>query len=396
MLEALGLSHRNLLYAALYDDTVLASGAIKPADLAAALSPNAPPADRLLALKILRRAICFEDYSRVVADHFGAVCRVLLLSGSGREMAAASALLRDFGRVEQHRPIILFNHAMLRDMLVQRPDAHVQRGVCAMLAWTLTDHFLEKQIRRLLAETDIGNYLHSVYLRSGDLLARRYALMCLKLARTGDVFDVATVEAFHHKLTAMAFAGHFTIAFAAVGAWTLARLAGAVRSQYRDLCCPDPDGKPRGALWHMATKQRAKAFQTAHKVPLPRLTALLRRGAVGGLVGGTLYVIQGPLCGLLTETRRFAFCHAHLLNKRKVAIAEQRGKQRRMPTEYKSIDGVCRDTMTTTVTTKALVLLSTVTLTRSRLGRLYLPHTLGPLCLLSVTYTLAAPHFAWI
>jgi hypothetical protein len=52
--------------------------------------------------------------------------------------------------------------------------------------------------------------------------------------------------------------------------------------------------------------------------------------------------------------------------------------------------------MTTTVTTKALVLLSTVTLTRSRLGRLYLPHTLGPLCLLSVTYTLAAPHFAWI
>jgi len=43
--------------------------------------------------------------------------------------------------------------------------------------------------------------------RSGDLLARRYALMCLKLARTGDVFDVATVEAFHHKLTAMAPGG---------------------------------------------------------------------------------------------------------------------------------------------------------------------------------------------
>eukprot|EP00667_Euglena_gracilis_P028027 EG_transcript_35286 len=149
MLETLGLSDRNLMRAALYDDTVLSSGAIRPEALAGYLGYAADVQDRLLALKVLRRAICYSEYSKVVADHFGAVCRLLLLSNNAAEMRAASALLADFGRIEEHRSIILFNHQMLRDMLTQRPTAYVQRGICAMLAWTLTDQFLERQIRML-------------------------------------------------------------------------------------------------------------------------------------------------------------------------------------------------------------------------------------------------------
>lgn len=53
----------------------------------------------------------------------------------------------------------------------------------------------------------------------------------------------------------------------------------------------------------------------APSVPLVRMASSLLSffSPLPETVGGTLYVIQGPLCGLLTETRRFAFCHAHLL-----------------------------------------------------------------------------------
>ena len=34
-----------------------------------------------------------------------------------------------------------------------------------MMAWTLTDQFMEKQVMMLQTETDVGNYLHAVYLR---------------------------------------------------------------------------------------------------------------------------------------------------------------------------------------------------------------------------------------
>eukprot|EP00667_Euglena_gracilis_P027010 EG_transcript_33035 len=155
---------------------------------------------------------------------------------------------------------------MLRDMLTQRPTAYVQRGICAMLAWTLTDQFLERQIRMLQSDTDIGNYLHSVFLRSEDFVARRYALVCLKLFRTADVFDVATVEDFHLQYKLASFAVQFAVAFGAVLFWTVGRLAVGIHGEFQGKTCW-VEGRERGALWHMVTARRSAAFRGHHQVP---------------------------------------------------------------------------------------------------------------------------------
>eukprot|EP00668_Euglena_longa_P032398 GGOE01041715.1.p1 GENE.GGOE01041715.1~~GGOE01041715.1.p1 ORF type:complete len:390 (+),score=83.69 GGOE01041715.1:42-1211(+) len=388
MLERLGLSQRNLMRA------VLSSGAIRPEELASLLGYAADISDRLLALKVLRHAICYAEYNKVVADHFGAVCRLLLLSNSRAEMRTASALLADFGRVEEHRSIILFNNQMLRDMLNQRPDSYVQRGLCAMLAWTLTDQFLERQIRRLQSDTDIGNYLHSVFLRSEDLVGRRYALVCLKLFRTADVFDVATVEEFYFRYKLVSFALQFTAVFAVVSLWTVGKVAVGIHREFSDKTCW-VEGRQRGALWHMLTARRNAAFAGQHQIRLPRWSALVRRGAVGGVVAGLAFILQGPVADYMAETRRFGFCHGRLVNQRKIAIANKKGKQRRLPPEFESIDGVCQSSIATVVGAKALVVGSALAVCRTPLGRRHLPFVLGPLLCLSALQTLAAPHLAW-
>ena len=149
MLDQLITSQRGLLRAALYDEAVLASGKLPPEAFPKLLAWNADPALRLLALKVLRRAIYYEEYNAVVAENFGSLCRVLLLTMDNTELRVASELLAELGRAEEHRGTILFHNQMLRDVLTQRPIGLVQRGLCAMMAWTMSDHYLDQQVSRV-------------------------------------------------------------------------------------------------------------------------------------------------------------------------------------------------------------------------------------------------------
>eukprot|EP00906_Rhabdomonas_costata_P003734 RCo005649 len=115
MLEKFGLSGAALWHAALWDESVLGSPKVSPSELGPMLRMGATPEQRMLAMKVLRKAIWFSEYSTVVAQHYSALCRCVLTSANSWEVELAAKLLADFGRVERHRGIVLRSSQVLRD-----------------------------------------------------------------------------------------------------------------------------------------------------------------------------------------------------------------------------------------------------------------------------------------
>ena len=148
----------------------------------------------------------------------------------------------------------------------------------------------------------MGNYLHAVYLRSDDHLARRWALLCLKLFRQTDHYDARTVEEHEAWQKVQSFALQFAAAAGAATAWGTASVVQEVQRATAGLT-RTVDLRERGALWHMADKQRAAAFRTAHGVPLPTFAVVARRAAAGGALCGAFFLLQvlchcpGLACG---------------------------------------------------------------------------------------------------